>query len=315
MSIEPALAFVFPGQGSQSVGMLADVAATRAVVRDTFAEAGAALGRDLWQLVQQGPDETLNLTTNTQPALLTASVALWRAWLDAGGATPAQLSGHSLGEYSALVCAGALRLDDAVRLVSERGRCMQAAVPAGSGAMAAILGLDDAAVVAACAAAAGGEIVSAVNFNAPGQVVIAGERAAVERAIEACKAAGARRAMPLPISVPSHCALMRPAAETFRAALAAVPFADSAIPVIQNVDAVPRTVAADLRAALVLQLYSPVRWVQCVQALRRGGASRIVECGPGRVLAGLVKRIDAELQADSIGDDAGMDKALKGGWT
>lgn len=310
MGTDTSLAFVFPGQGSQSVGMLSDFAAGHPLVRATFAEAGAALDVDLWQLVQAGPVEMLNLTTNTQPALLTASVALWRAWHAAGGATPAQLSGHSLGEYSALVCAGALQLDDAVRLVAERGRCMQDAVPPGTGAMAAILGLDDDAVIAACAEAAGSDVVAAVNFNAPGQVVIAGHRVAVDRAIAVARDRGARRALSLPVSVPSHCALMLPAAEAFRHSLDAVPFGDARIPVIQNVDAVARTDAAALRAELIRQLHSPVRWVQCVQALRQGGARRIVECGPGKVLTGLIKRIDGDLQLDAIGDVAGIEAAL-----
>lgn len=315
MGGDAALAFVFPGQGSQAVGMLGDLAAVHPAIRTTFAEAGQALGVDLWRLVQEGPEEMLNLTTNTQPALLTASVALWRAWHDAGGATPAQLSGHSLGEYSALVCAGALSLADGVRLVAERGRCMQDAVPAGTGAMAAILGLDDAAVDAACAEAAGAEVVAAVNFNAPGQVVIAGNRAAVDRAIVAAKARGARRAMPLPVSVPSHCALMAPAAAAFRGVLDAVAFGDAHIPVIRNVDATADTDAASLRKALLLQLCSPVRWVQCVRALHSGGARRVIECGPGRVLSGLIKRIESGLQLDAIGDTDGMAAALARGGT
>lgn len=313
MATDATLAFVFPGQGSQAVGMLADLAANHPAIRDTFAEAGQALCMDLWRLVQEGPEQQLNLTTNTQPALLTASVALWRAWRGAGGALPAQLSGHSLGEYSALVCADALTLADGVRLVAERARCMQAAVPAGTGAMAAILGLDDDTVTAACAAAAGSEIVAAVNFNAPGQVVIAGNRAAVERAIEAARARGARRTMLLPVSVPSHCALMRPAAGAFRAALDTVPFRDAGIPVVQNVDAVARTDAAALREALILQLYSPVRWVQCVRTLHGGGAQWVVECGPGNVLTGLIKRIEGALQLDAIGAAAGMSAALARG--
>jgi [acyl-carrier-protein] S-malonyltransferase len=311
--MEPALAFVFPGQGSQAVGMLADMTAAHPAIRRTFDEAGEALGMDLWRLVQEGPEATLGLTVNTQPALLTASVALWRAWHEAGGATPAQLAGHSLGEYSALVCAEAMTLAAGVRLVAERGRCMQAAVPAGAGAMAAILGLDDEAVDAACAEAAGDDVVTPVNFNAPGQVVIAGHGAAVERAIVAARTRGARRALPLPVSVPSHCALMQPAAEAFRDALEAVPFADARIPVIQNFDAVARRDAAGLRAALIAQLCAPVRWVECVRALRAGGARRVIECGPGRVLCGLIRRIDAELRLDAVGDLVGMNAALTGG--
>jgi [acyl-carrier-protein] S-malonyltransferase len=311
--MDSGLAFVFPGQGSQSVGMLSELAAAYPVIQETLAEAGTALGIDLWRMTQSGPEAELNLTTNTQPALLAAAVATWRAWHAAGGATPALLAGHSLGEYSALVCAGSLRLDDAVRLVAERGRCMQDAVPADSGGMAAILGLDDYAVVAACAAAAGNEIVAAVNFNAPGQVVIAGHRAAVDRAIEAAKAAGAKRAIALPVSVPSHCALMLPAAESFRRHLDRVPFKDAAIPVIQNVDAVARQDAAALRQALLQQLYSPVRWVDCVTALARLGARCVIECGPGKVLTGLIKRIDGSLQLGALGEPSGFSAALSRG--
>ncbi len=311
--VNSGLAFVFPGQGSQSVGMLAELAAAHPVIQETFAEAGAAIGVDLWRMTQTGPEEELNLTTNTQPALLAAAVGVWRAWHAAGGPTPALLAGHSLGEYSALVCAGALRLDDGVRLVAERGRCMQDAVPAGSGAMAAILGLDDEAVMAACAAAAGNEIVAAVNFNAPGQVVIAGHRAAVLRAIETAKAGGARRAVFLPVSVPSHCALMVPAAEAFRRYLDRAPFVDAAIPVVQNVDAVARQDCAGLRQGLMQQLYSPVRWVDCVTTLARLGARCAIECGPGKVLSGLIKRIDGSLQQGALGEPSGFSAALSWG--
>ena len=295
--------------------MLADLAAAHPVIREVFAEAGAALGVDLWHLTQSGPEAELNLTSNTQPALLVADVAVWRAWHAAGGPTPALLAGHSLGEYSALICAGSLGLDDGVRLVAERGRCMQNAVPAGTGAMAAILGLDDETVVTACAEAAGNEIVAAVNFNAPGQVVIAGHRAAVDRAIGVAKARGAKRALSLPVSVPSHCALMRPAAELFREHLDRVPFADAHIPVIQNVDAVARQDATGLRQALMLQLYSPVRWVDCIKALHQCGVRRIIECGPGKILSGLIKRIENSLQLDAIGDSGGFAAALQKGQT
>lgn len=285
-----SLAFVFPGQGSQSLGMLAELGAQHAIVRDTFAEASAALGYDLWALVQEGPEERLNQTDKTQPAILAASIALWRLWLSEGGARPAYVAGHSLGEYSALVAAGCLGFADAVKLVERRGQLMQQAVPAGQGGMAAILGLDDADVLAACAEAAQGDVVSAVNFNAPGQVVIAGAAAAVERAIEACKARGAKRAMPLPVSVPSHCALMKPAAERFAESVNAIEWHAPQIPVVQNVTA---AVAADLNALkhdLLAQLYQPVRWVECVQTLAANGAVNLVECGPGKVLAGLNKR-------------------------
>lgn len=285
-----SLAFVFPGQGSQSLGMLAELGAQHAVVRDTFAEASAALGYDLWALVQEGPEERLNQTDKTQPAILTASIALWRLWQAEGGVQPAYVAGHSLGEYSALVAAGSLAFADAVKLVERRGQLMQEAVPAGTGGMAAILGLEDADVLAACAEAAQGEVVSAVNFNAPGQVVIAGAAKAVERAIEACKARGAKRAVALPVSVPSHCALMRPAAERFAEAVEAVQWQMPQIALVQNVTA---QVPADLEALkrdLLAQLYSPVRWVESVQLLAEKGVTDLVECGPGKVLAGLNKR-------------------------
>ncbi|MBH3430285.1 ACP S-malonyltransferase [Pseudomonas alkylphenolica] len=285
-----SLAFVFPGQGSQSLGMLAELGAQYPLVIDTFKEASDALGYDLWALTQQGPEEQLNQTDKTQPAILTASIALWRLWLAEGGARPAFVSGHSLGEYSALVAAGSLSLSDAVKLVKRRGELMQEAVPAGQGAMAAILGLDDAEVVRICAESAQGEVVSAVNFNSPGQVVIAGAKAAVERAMEACKAAGAKRALPLPVSVPSHCELMRPAAERFAESVNAIDWQAPQIPLVQNVSA---AVAADLdtlKRDLLEQLYKPVRWVECVQTLAANGPVNLVECGPGKVLAGLNKR-------------------------
>ena len=285
-----SLAFVFPGQGSQSLGMLADHGAQQALIRDTFAEASDALGYDLWALTQEGPEQRLNETDKTQPAILTASVALWRQWLAEGGARPAFVAGHSLGEYSALVAAGALAFADAVKLVERRGQLMQQAVPAGQGGMAAILGLEDADVLAACAEAAQGEVVSAVNFNAPGQVVIAGAAAAVERAIEACKARGAKRAMPLPVSVPSHCALMRPAAEQFAEAVNALAWQAPQIALVQNVSAAVPADLEVLKRDLLAQLYSPVRWVESVQFLAAQGVAELVECGPGKVLAGLNKR-------------------------
>jgi [acyl-carrier-protein] S-malonyltransferase len=285
-----SLAFVFPGQGSQSLGMLAELGAQHSIVRDTFAEASAALGYDLWALVQEGPEERLNQTDKTQPAILTVSIALWRLWQSEGGVQPAYVAGHSLGEYSALVAAGSLAFADAVKLVERRGQLMQEAVPAGTGGMAAILGLEDADVLAACAEAAQGEVVSAVNFNAPGQVVIAGAAKAVERAIEACKARGAKRAVALPVSVPSHCELMRPAAERFAEAVEAVQWQMPQIALVQNVTAqVPADLAA-LKRDLLAQLYSPVRWVESVQLLAEKGVTDLVECGPGKVLAGLNKR-------------------------
>lgn len=284
-----SLAFVFPGQGSQSLGMLAEHAAQQSVVTDTFAEASSALGYDLWALCQ-GSEEQLNQTDKTQPAILTASIALWRLWLAEEGARPAFVAGHSLGEYSALVAAGSLPFADAVKLVELRGQLMQQAVPAGTGGMAAILGLDDADVLAACADAAQGEVVSAVNFNAPGQVVIAGSAAAVERAVEACKAKGAKRAMPLPVSVPSHCDLMRPAAERFAEAITGSAWQTPNIALVQNVSAAIVTDLEVLQRDLLAQLYSPVRWVETIVALSERGVTDLVECGPGKVLSGLNKR-------------------------
>lgn len=284
-----SIAFVFPGQGSQALAMLADFAA-EPVVQQTFAEASAALGYDLWALTQQGPAEDLNRTDKTQPAILTASIALWRLWQAQGGAQPAFVAGHSLGEYSALVAAGCLPFAEAVKLVELRGQLMQDAVPAGQGGMAAILGLEDADVIAACAEAAQGDVVSAVNFNAPGQVVIAGSATAVERAIEACKARGAKRAMALPVSVPSHCELMRPAAERFAAAVEAINWQAPEIALVQNTSAQAVTDLAVLQRDLLAQLYSPVRWVESMQCLAQQGVEHLVECGPGKVLSGLNKR-------------------------
>ncbi|MBT8768369.1 ACP S-malonyltransferase [Metapseudomonas boanensis] len=285
-----SLAFVFPGQGSQSLGMLAEQGAQQQLVLDTFAEASEALGYDLWALTQQGPEEQLNQTDKTQPAILTASIALWRLWLAEGGKRPAYVAGHSLGEYSALVAAGSLAFVDAVKLVERRGQLMQQAVPAGQGGMAAILGLEDADVLAACAEASQGEVVSAVNFNAPGQVVIAGAAAAVGRAVEACKARGAKRAMPLPVSVPSHCALMKPAAERFAEAVEAVAWQAPQIPLVQNVSAAVVGDLEVLKRDLLAQLYSPVRWVESMVCLSESGVADLVECGPGKVLSGLNKR-------------------------
>ncbi|MBB1520817.1 ACP S-malonyltransferase [Aquipseudomonas guryensis] len=285
-----SLAFVFPGQGSQSLGMLAEIGAQQPLIRDTFSEAADALGYDLWALTQQGPEEQLNQTDKTQPAILAASIALWRLWQAEGGAQPAFVAGHSLGEYSALVAAGSIGFAEAIKLVELRGQLMQQAVPAGQGGMAAILGLEDADVLAACAEAANGEVVSAVNFNAPGQVVIAGGAAAVERAIEACKARGAKRAMPLPVSVPSHCALMRPAAEKFAEAVAALNWQAPQIALVQNVTAAVPADLDSLKRDLLAQLYSPVRWVETIVLLAEQGVTDLVECGPGKVLAGLNKR-------------------------
>ncbi|MBU0911719.1 MAG: ACP S-malonyltransferase [Gammaproteobacteria bacterium] len=304
------LALVFPGQGSQSVGMLAELHAEFATVRDTFAEASAALGYDLWALVANGPDTALNETHRTQPALLVASVAVYRVWLEQGGATPAYLAGHSLGEYSALVCAGVLNLADAVKLVEKRGQYMQLAVPAGTGAMSAIIGLDDALIAKACAEAAQGEVVSPVNFNSPGQVVIAGNKAAVERANELCKAAGAKRALPLPVSVPSHCALMKPAADKLADDLNSISFHTAVIPVVNNVDVSAAADAAAIKDALVRQLYSPVRWTESIEFLAAQGVDTVIELGAGKVLSGLIKRINKELNTASVTDVASLKDAL-----
>jgi [acyl-carrier-protein] S-malonyltransferase len=303
------LAFVFPGQGSQSVGMMSGWG-NRAEVRATFAEASGALGQDLWALVTDGPAELLNQTLNTQPAMLAADVAAWRVWQTAGGTAPALLAGHSLGEYAALVAAGALGFTDAVKLVRLRAEAMQAAVPEGVGAMAAILGLNDDAVRAVCADAAAGEVVEAVNLNSPGQVVIAGNKAAVERAMALAKEKGAKRALPLPVSVPSHSSLMLPAAEKLLAHLQGVTIVTPNIPVLHNTDVQSHTEPAAIRAALAKQLHTPVRWVETVQALKAAGIERVIECGPGKVLAGLNKRIDDSLPAVALVDEASLQAAL-----
>ena len=288
------LAFVFPGQGSQSVGMLGGLAAEHARVAETFQEASDALGYDLWSLVQNGAEDELNQTARTQPAMLAAGVAVWRVWNAQNGAQPNVMAGHSLGEYSALVCAEALTFADAIRLVEQRGQLMQAAVPAGVGAMAAILGLEDDAVRQACRDAAEAEVVEAVNFNAPGQVVIAGDKAAVERAAEAAKAAGAKRAVLLPVSVPSHSSLMKPAAERFADVLENVAIEAPKIPVINNVDVNAESDPNKIREALVRQLHNPVRWVETIRQFAAQGVEHLIEAGPGKVLTGLNKRIVKE---------------------
>ncbi len=293
-------AYVFPGQGSQSVGMLADVAEAYPIVEATFAEASEVLGYDLWKLVQDGPAEDLNETQRTQPALLAASVALYRVAQQAGHGEPDYMAGHSLGEYSALVCAGALSFADAIALVAKRGKFMQTAVPAGVGAMAAVIGLDDDVVVKVCADQAGDEVVEAVNFNSPGQVVIAGHVKAVERAGEALKEAGAKRVLPLPVSVPSHCALMHPAAEQLKLELADISIQAPRIPVINNVDVAAPTDPEQIRDALVRQLYSPVRWTETVRKLVADGVTHIYEVGPGKVLTGLNKRIDKAIEGEAL---------------
>ncbi|MCL1039048.1 ACP S-malonyltransferase [Shewanella submarina] len=299
-------AFVFPGQGSQAVGMLADLAAEHEIVQATFAEASDALGYDLWALVQDGPAEKLNETDKTQPALLTASVAIWRVYQASGKAAPAVMAGHSLGEYSALVCAGVIDFKDAVKLVELRGQLMQQAVPAGTGAMFAIIGLDNDAIAKVCEEAAQGEVVSPVNFNSPGQVVIAGAKDAVERAAAACKEAGAKMAVALPVSVPSHCALMKPAAEKLAVALESVAFNEPQIKVINNVDVASPGAAADIKDALVRQLYCPVRWSETVEAMAAEGIEQLVEVGPGKVLTGLAKRINRSLTAKAANDVASV---------
>ncbi|MDH5630440.1 MAG: ACP S-malonyltransferase [Gammaproteobacteria bacterium] len=288
-------AFVFPGQGSQKVGMLQDFADDKIVI-DTFQEASDALGYDLWQLVLNGPEEELNQTHRTQPALLTASTALWRLWCSNNN-KPAYLAGHSLGEYSALVVANSLSLSEGVKLVEKRGELMQQAVPAGTGKMAAIIGLDDALIQQACEEAANGEVVSPVNYNSPGQVVIAGQAAAVERAMEACKEKGAKRALPLPVSVPSHCALMKPAAEGLKERLESIEILQPNIPLINNVDVKVETDPQAIKDALIRQLYSPVRWTETVQYIVSKGVTDLVECGSGNVLSGLAKRIDRSVNS------------------
>lgn len=294
------LAFVFPGQGSQKIGMLAELAAEFPVVQQTFAEASDVLGYDLWALVQTGAQEEINLTERTQPLLLTASVAVYRVWQQKQGVQPALMAGHSLGEWSALVCAGVVAFQDAVKLVQQRGKFMQEAVPAGQGAMAAIIGLDDALIIEACKKAEQGEVVSAVNFNSPGQVVIAGAAAAVERASALCKEAGAKRALPLPVSAPFHTELMRPAAERLAEQIAATSFSVPNIPVVHNVTADVEMNPEKIKALMIEQIFSPVRWVECVNTLATKGVSVTLECGPGKVLSGLNKRINAELNTISV---------------
>ncbi|WP_233114905.1 ACP S-malonyltransferase [Aggregatibacter actinomycetemcomitans] len=301
-------AMVFPGQGSQAVGMLAELAAEYPVVQDTFKQASEALGYDLWQLVQQGPAEELNKTRQTQPALLAASVAIYRVWQEKyPQLKPEVMAGHSLGEYSALVCAGVLDFQDAVKLVELRGKLMQQAVPEGTGAMYAIIGLDNEAIINACKQAEQGELVSAVNFNSPGQVVIAGAKAAVERAAALCKEAGAKRALPLAVSVPSHCALMKPAADQLSVSLESITLKAPSIAVLNNVDVKEENEAEAIRHALARQLYSPVRWAETVEKMAHNGVEVLVEIGPGKVLNGLTKRIVDSLQAVSVNDVKSLD--------
>lgn len=304
-----AFALVFPGQGSQSVGMMAGYGEL-AVIRETFTEASEALGEDLWEMVSNGPAERLALTVNTQPLMLTAGVAAYRAWLAAGGPKPTLVAGHSLGEYSALVAAGALAFADAVPLVRFRAQAMQEAVPAGEGAMAALLGLEADAVREACAEAAQGDVVEAANLNAPGQIVIAGSKAAVERAIEVAKAKGAKRAVLLPVSAPFHCALMRPAAERLAQRLAGITISTPQIDVLNNVDVAVYSEPDRIRDALVRQAFSPVRWIETVQDMAQRGMSHVIECGPGKVLAGMSKRIAKQVEGGSAHDAASLEQSI-----
>ncbi|QTL41299.1 ACP S-malonyltransferase [Xenorhabdus budapestensis] len=303
-------AMVFPGQGSQSLGMLADLATEFPLVEQTFAEASEVLGYDLWELVQQGPAEELNKTWKTQPALLAASFAIWRIWQERGGQAPSMMAGHSLGEYSALVCAGVIEFQQAIKLVELRGKLMQEAVSEGQGAMYAIIGLDNESIAKACQESAQGQIVSPVNFNSPGQVVIAGEKEAVERAGAACKAAGAKRALPLAVSVPSHCALMKSAADQLATALQSVVFNQPQFPVVNNVDVKVEESADAIRDALVRQLYHPVRWAESVEYIATQSIDKILEIGPGKVLTGLTKRIVDTLSAVAVNDVSSFTIAL-----
>ncbi|MFT4064412.1 ACP S-malonyltransferase [Paraburkholderia sp.] len=303
-------AFVFPGQGSQTVGML-NAFADHAIVRETVQEASDALNQDLGKLIAEGPAEDLNLTTNTQPVMLTAAYAIYRAWRQAGGPAPTIVAGHSLGEYTALVAAGALAFRDAVPLVRFRAQAMQTAVPVGVGGMAAILGLDDDTVRAVCAEASAAGVVEAVNFNAPAQVVIAGHKAAVEKACEVAKAKGAKRALPLPVSAPFHSSLLKPASDQLREYLASIDVQVPSIPVINNVDVAVVNEPAAIKDALVRQAAGPVRWVECVQAMAAQGVTHVIECGPGKVLAGLTRRIDGNLAGASVFDPASLEETLK----
>ena len=306
-----SLAFIFPGQGSQSVGMLKDLAENFSEVSSTFQEASDALGYDLWSLIQEGPAEKLNSTDVTQPAMLASGVATWRAWQAKGGAMPDVMAGHSLGEYTALVCAGSLDFVDAVKLVSQRGQFMMQAVPAGTGAMAAILGLDDDAVRQVCLDAADGEVLEAVNYNSPGQVVVAGNKSAVERVTILAKEKGAKRALELPVSVPSHCALMKPAAEQLAEVMAGISFNAPSIPVLNNVDVMAAKSEADIRDALKRQLFSPVRWVETIEKMSTDGVDKVIECGPGKVLVGLNKRINKSMVSAALIDSASIEAALE----
>jgi len=305
-----ALAFVFPGQGSQALGMLAELASEYSVVKATFEEASAGAGADLWSISQDGPEDLLNRTDNTQPALLAAGVAVWRVWQELHGLEPGVLAGHSLGEYTALVCAGALSLTDAAAVVAERGRLMQVAVPQGVGAMAAILGGDDAQIAQVCAEVAQGQVVAPANYNAPGQLVIAGHTEAVDRALARLAELGVRKAVKLAVSVPSHCGLMREAADKLAERLESVSWSAPKIPVIQNVEAKSYATVEEIRAALAQQLYMPVQWTACVHELAARGVTRAAECGPGKVLVGLLKRIERAIDGRAIGAPAELSQAI-----
>lgn len=308
--MKKTLAFVFPGQGSQKIGMLAELSEKHAVISQTFAEASEVLGYDLWDLVQNGTQEDITLTERTQPLLLTASVAVWRVWQQEGGAQPSLMAGHSLGEWSALVCAGVVKFKDAVRLVRNRGAYMQEAVPQGQGAMAAIIGLDDDIIKAICTDACQGEEVAPVNFNSPGQVVIAGNTAAVERAMAGCKDAGAKRALPLPVSAPFHTNLMKPAADRLADEIMATEFSKPQILIVHNVHAQTESDPEKIKQLMIDQICSPVLWVDCVNTLTENGIEAVVECGAGKVLSGLCKRIERSLGAQATEDSANLEKAL-----
>ena len=304
------LAFIFPGQGSQKIGMLAELAEQNPIIEKTFCEASEVLGYDMWQLIQQGEQEEINLTQRTQPILLTCSVAIWRLWCEKQGKAPSQMAGHSLGEWSALVCANVIDFADGLKIVEARGKFMQQAVPVGQGAMAAIIGLEDQAILDACDEANSLGVVDAVNFNAPGQVVIAGSNDAVESAMEICKSAGAKRALPLPVSAPFHTSLMKPAADNLAEMVNSVSFRAPEVPIMHNVHAQNEHDPEVIKALMLEQIYSPVKWVDCVRQLKESGASTLVECGPGKVLSGLAKRIDRELIALATDSAADFEAAL-----
>jgi [acyl-carrier-protein] S-malonyltransferase len=305
------IAFVFPGQGSQKIGMLAELAQDHAIIKETFDQASDVLGYDMWDLIQQGEQDAINLTERTQPILLASSVAIWRLWNEHKGVQPSQMAGHSLGEWSALVCSGVVDFADGLKIVRARGQYMQQAVPVGEGAMSAIIGLDDQAILDACKNSQSQGVVDAVNFNAPGQVVIAGSSAAVEAAMDFCKEAGAKRALPLPVSAPFHTSLMKPAADNLADLVNSVSFSAPQVPVIHNVHAQTESDPEAIKAIMLEQIYSPVKWVDCVKQLKNNGATTLVECGPGKVLSGLTKRIDREISSLSTDNVADFTAALE----